>query len=109
MVVNPVPVAGAPDTAASSSTPEGRWEVAVLVRGRAGSGGRGERRRHARGRPGAGAVGMAAGGVPVSALTPPRGHEGALRAPRPVAGVVGPALGVFLRAGPTRPVHGYDG
>ena len=58
---------------------------------------------------GASAVGMAAGGVLVSALTPSWGHEDALRAPYALIGVVSLAVTAFLGARLTRLVRAYDG
>jgi MFS family permease len=54
------------------------------------------------------AVGMAAGGVMTSALTPLTGHEGALRAPYALIGVVGLVVVVCFGRRLTRLVRAYD-
>lgn len=57
---------------------------------------------------GVSALGMAAGGVMISTLTPLTGHEGALRAPYALIGVVGLAVVVFFGRRLTRLVREYD-
>ncbi|WP_306367223.1 MFS transporter [Nocardiopsis sp. CC223A] len=57
---------------------------------------------------GVSALGMAAGGVMVSALDPLTGHEGALRAPYALIGVVGLVVVVFFGRRLTRLVREYD-
>ncbi|MFY7064529.1 MFS transporter [Nocardiopsis changdeensis] len=57
---------------------------------------------------GVSALGMAAGGVMVSALTPLTGHEGALRAPYALIGAVGLAVAVFFGRRLARLVREYD-
>ncbi|MGQ4271988.1 MFS transporter [Nocardiopsis changdeensis] len=57
---------------------------------------------------GVSALGMAAGGVMVSALTPLTGHEGALRAPYALIGAVGLAVAVVFGRRLARLVREYD-
>ncbi|MDT0327111.1 MFS transporter [Nocardiopsis lambiniae] len=57
---------------------------------------------------GVSALGMAAGGVMVAALTPLTGHEGALRAPYVLIGAVGLVVVVFFGRRLTRLVREYD-
>ncbi|MGW9346380.1 hypothetical protein [Nocardiopsis flavescens] len=54
------------------------------------------------------ALGMAAGGVMVAALTPLTGHEGALRAPYALIGAVGLLVVVFFGRRLTRLVREHD-
>ncbi|MFL1379214.1 MULTISPECIES: MFS transporter [unclassified Nocardiopsis] len=57
---------------------------------------------------GVSALGMAAGGVMIAALTPLTGHEGALRAPYALIGAVGLVVVVFFGRRLTRLVREYD-
>lgn len=57
---------------------------------------------------GVSALGMAAGGVMVAALTPLTGHEGALRAPYALIGAVGLVVVASFGRRLTRLVRGYD-